>query len=78
MDPKKMEQSKRKFYFNTPEEYFKRQRLLDSLSAEMILEKSIRDFRKERILREIDESLEKKDKETFLRLTKELATLIKT
>ena len=44
----------------------------DSRLAEKILGQALRDFRKEKIKKEIDQSLENRNKEEFLRLTKEL------
>ena len=40
--------------------------------AEMVLEKALRDFQKEHLLKEIDLSLENRNEEEFLRLTDEL------
>jgi uncharacterized protein YpiB (UPF0302 family) len=45
---------------------------LDSLFAEMILEKAILNFQKEKILTAIDEALSNNNKEDFLRFTNEL------
>ena len=39
------------------------------------LEESVFSFRKERLLKQIDEALDKQDKEAFHRLTAELKTL---
>ena len=44
----------------------------DSQVAELVLEKALRDFQKEQILKEIDLSLRDRNKEDFLRLTEEL------
>ncbi|MCQ6282710.1 IDEAL domain-containing protein [Bacillus sp. EB600] len=46
--------------------------VMDSLFAEMVLDKALRDFRKEKIQKKIDLSLRDKDKPEFLRLTEEL------
>ncbi|MCM2534588.1 IDEAL domain-containing protein [Neobacillus pocheonensis] len=46
--------------------------VLDSLFAEMVLDKALRDFRKEKIQKKIDLSLRDKNKAEFLRLTEEL------
>ena len=43
---------------------------MDSEFAERVLNKALRDFRKEQILKEIDQSLQKRNKEEFLRLTR--------
>ncbi|WP_338449351.1 IDEAL domain-containing protein [Niallia oryzisoli] len=44
----------------------------DSLFAEMVLDKALRDFQKEQILKEIDLSLRDRNKEQFLILTEKL------
>ncbi|MGM0877485.1 MAG: IDEAL domain-containing protein [Bacillota bacterium] len=44
----------------------------DSLFAEMVLDKSLLDFRKEKIQQKIDQSLRDRNKREFLRLTEEL------
>ncbi|MED3915762.1 IDEAL domain-containing protein [Priestia megaterium] len=44
----------------------------DATVAQLVLNKSLRDFKKAQLLLQIDQSLEKRDKETFLRLTEEL------
>lgn len=49
--------------------------LIDSILAEMVLDKAIRDFQKEMIQKEIDHSLLQKDKDTFIRLTNKLKDL---
>lgn len=46
--------------------------VMDSLFAEMVLDKALRDFRKEKIQMKIDLSLRDKNKAEFLRLTEEL------
>jgi uncharacterized protein YpiB (UPF0302 family) len=48
---------------------------MDSEFAERVLNKALRDFRKEQILKEIDQSLQKRNKEEFLRLTEELKSI---
>lgn len=59
----------KKYYLNAP----KNPMVTDhSMMAEMVLEKALRDFQKERILKEIDLALETKNKKEFLRLTEEL------
>lgn len=45
---------------------------MDSLFAEMVIEKAICNFQKEKILKEIDLALKNKNKSDFLRLTEEL------
>ena len=44
----------------------------DSQWAEMVLNKALHDFRKEQIQKEIDQSLQNRNKEEFLRLTEQL------
>ena len=46
--------------------------VLDSLFAEMLLDKALLDFRKEKIQQKIDQSLRDRNKREFLRLTEEL------
>ena len=43
--------------------------------AEMVLNKVLNDFLKEQLLKEIDRSLEIRNKEEFLRLTEELKNI---
>ena len=43
--------------------------------AEMVLNKVLNDFLKEQLLKEIDRSLEVRNKEEFLRLTEELKNI---
>lgn len=40
--------------------------------AEMVLDKALRDFQKEQLLKEIDYSLRDRNKEAFMRLTEKL------
>lgn len=47
----------------------------DSEFVEMVLNKALRDFRKEQILKEIDQSLLERNKEEFLKLTNELKNI---
>jgi len=47
----------------------------DEVMAEMFLNQAIKDFKKGKIIEEIDQSLKNKDKETFLRLTEELKSV---
>jgi uncharacterized protein YpiB (UPF0302 family) len=46
--------------------------VMDSLFAEMVLDKALRNFRKEKIQKKIDLSLRDNNKAEFLRLTEEL------
>jgi uncharacterized protein YpiB (UPF0302 family) len=43
--------------------------------AEGVLNKALRDYQKEQILKEIDQSLQKRNKVEFLRLTEELKNI---
>ncbi len=47
-------------------------KILDSQYAKMVLDKALRDFRIEQLHKEIDQSLQNRDKEAFHRLTEEL------
>jgi len=47
----------------------------DEMLPELFLNQVIKDFKKSKIVEEIDQSLKNKDKEAFLRLTKELKSL---
>lgn len=49
--------------------------IVDSLFAEMVLEKALYDFRKAALKKQIDETLIAGDKELFYRLTEELNQL---
>lgn len=46
--------------------------VIDSIFAEMVLDKALLDFRKEKIQQKIDQSLRDKNKREFIRLTEEL------
>mgnify|MGYP001156152689 CR=1 FL=1 len=46
--------------------------LRDEILAELFLDQVIKDFKKRKILKGIDQPLKNKDKEAFLRLTDEL------
>ncbi|WP_078408908.1 IDEAL domain-containing protein [Priestia abyssalis] len=48
---------------------------MDSLIAERILKKAILDFRKGQIQKEIDQSLQDRNREAFLRLTEQLKNI---
>jgi uncharacterized protein YpiB (UPF0302 family) len=48
---------------------------LNSLCAELMLDKALRDFQIEQIYKEIDRSLQCKNEEEFLRLTEELKVI---
>ncbi|WP_394514616.1 IDEAL domain-containing protein [Priestia aryabhattai] len=47
----------------------------DEMLAELFLSQVMRDFKKGKILEEIDQCLRSKDKETFLRLTDKLKSV---
>ena len=49
--------------------------VVDSLFAEMVLEKALYDFRKAELKKQIDETLIVGDKDLFYRLTEELLQL---
>ncbi|MFE8064756.1 IDEAL domain-containing protein [Priestia aryabhattai] len=49
--------------------------LRDEILAELFLDKMMNNFKKSKILEEIDQSLKNKDKEAFLRLTEELRSV---
>ena len=49
--------------------------VIDSLFAEMVLDKALLDFRKEKIQQKIDQSLLDKNKREFLRLTEILKNI---
>ncbi|CAI9392091.1 IDEAL domain-containing protein [Niallia sp. Sow4_A1] len=49
--------------------------VVDSLFAEMVLEKALYDFRKAELKKQIDKTLIAGDKEQFYRLTEELKEL---
>ena len=49
--------------------------VMDSEIAEMVLNKALHDFRIEQIRKEIDHSLENRNKEEFLRLTEKLKNI---
>ncbi|MDQ0246469.1 uncharacterized protein YpiB (UPF0302 family) [Bacillus fengqiuensis] len=48
---------------------------MDSLVAEMVLDKAILDFRKKQIQKEIDQSLQDGNKEAFLELSGKLKNI---
>lgn len=49
--------------------------LRDEILAELFLNQMMNNFKKSKILEEIDQSLKNKDKETFFRLTEELKSV---
>ena len=50
--------------------------LRDEMLAELFLDEMMNDFKRSKILEEIDHSLKNKDKEAFLRLTEELKSVV--
>jgi uncharacterized protein YpiB (UPF0302 family) len=58
------------FFLNPPVQ--PEENTLDSLIAELFLDKILLDVKKERLLKEIDQALLLKNKEDFLRLSMEL------
>ncbi|MCM3651031.1 IDEAL domain-containing protein [Metabacillus litoralis] len=51
------------------------EKVMDSEFVEMVLNKALSDFRKEQLLKEIDQSLLEQNKEKFLRLTEKLKSI---
>ena len=51
------------------------EKVMDSEFVEMVLNKALSDFRKEQLLKEIDQSLLEQNKEKFLRLTEKLKNI---
>ena len=49
--------------------------LRDEMLVEQFLDRMMNDFKRSKILKEIDQSLKNKDKETFLRLTEKLKSI---
>ncbi|UYT88858.1 IDEAL domain-containing protein [Priestia megaterium] len=49
--------------------------LHDEMLAELFLDQMMNDFKRSKILEEIDHSLKNKDKEAFLRLTEKLKSV---
>lgn len=49
--------------------------LRDEMLAEMFLDQMMNNFKKSKILEEIDQSLKNKDKEAFFRLTEDLRSV---
>ena len=47
----------------------------DEMLAEMFLDQMMNNFKKSKILEEIDQSLKNKDKEAFFRLTEDLKSV---
>lgn len=59
----------KKYFLNAPQ---KPDVTDDSTIAEMVLDMALRDFQKEKLLKEIDLSLQNNNKEEFMKLTEEL------
>ncbi|MDO6851500.1 IDEAL domain-containing protein [Priestia megaterium] len=49
--------------------------LRDEMLAELFLDQMMNDFKRSKVLTEIDQSLKNKDKQAFLRLTEELKSI---
>jgi uncharacterized protein YpiB (UPF0302 family) len=49
--------------------------LRDEMLADLFLDQTMNDFKRSKILKEIDQSLKNKDKQAFLRLTEELKSV---
>ncbi|PEU52619.1 phosphoesterase [Priestia megaterium] len=49
--------------------------LRDEMLAELFLDQTMNDFKRNKILEKIDQSLKQKDKEAFLRLTEKLKSI---
>lgn len=49
--------------------------LRDEMLADLFLDQTMNDFKRSKILKEIDQSLKNKDKQAFLRLTQELKSV---
>jgi len=49
--------------------------LRDEMLAELFLNQTMNDFKRSKILKEIDQSLKNKDNQAFLRLTEELKSV---
>lgn len=74
MDSKKMQNFKR-YYLKSPAQNEKGMNITDTDFAELLLEKSLFDFKKEQLKKEIDKSLAQRNKDEFLRLATELKNL---
>lgn len=62
---------------NTPKTEVREVSDVYSKFAEMVLNRALLNFRKEQLRKEIDRSLENRNKEEFLRLTEELKKISK-
>ncbi|MFC0271742.1 IDEAL domain-containing protein [Metabacillus herbersteinensis] len=58
--------------FNSPQPEVN---IMDSLFAEMVFDKALRDFQKKKIQKKIDQSLLDRNKREFLRLIEELKNI---
>ncbi|MFE7082911.1 IDEAL domain-containing protein [Priestia megaterium] len=52
-----------------------KEKVFDSVLAQLVLDKALRDFEKTQILMKIDESLQNRDREEFIRLTEKLRSV---
>jgi uncharacterized protein YpiB (UPF0302 family) len=64
---------KKNYYLNPPQQ--PDVSFMDTLIAEMVIDKALLHFQREQILKEIDEALAEHNKEKFLKLTEELKKL---
>lgn len=71
----KMQKFVKKYYTNSPEHLDKENNISDAQFAEIVLNQSLRDFRKKQILNEIDQTLTNRNEQEFLRLVKELESI---
>jgi len=62
-----------KYLLNAPKQSV--ENVVDSLLAEMVLEKALYNFRKDALKKQIDQSLMERNKELFFKLTEELNQL---
>ncbi|WP_258535753.1 IDEAL domain-containing protein [Bacillus sp. 03113] len=65
-----------KYLLNSPQK--QEENIIDSLFAEIVLDEALKNFRITQVLKQIDQSLQSKNKEEFLSLTEELNQLSKS
>ena len=71
----KMQKHMKKYYSNKQEQVEKEVSITDSLLAEIVLDQSLRNFRKAQLLKEIDQVLADRNEPEFRKLTEELQSL---
>jgi uncharacterized protein YpiB (UPF0302 family) len=64
-----------KKYYSNKEQVEKEVSITDSLLAEIVLDQSLRNFRKTQLLKEIDQALSDRNEPEFNKLAKELQSL---